>query len=400
MVYLIALFGNGLILPIIAPLIFENHSALLSSGSTLDFKDIVYSLCLFLPALSTVFSTPFISTLSDYINRKYCLYFCLSFGILSYLLTLLSIELESVALLLLGRFVGGISVASVSLAQAEIISEFPKQKVEKLSLSMIFGMIGFFLGTIIAGLSNGTLAIFLNLRFAFIIAIALTIFTLVSIIFAKKQPMTLFRTFSFKTAFRKIWLDIILTLQEHYVIYSCLLFFVISTVWNIQLLFSPFYLTVALSYTQAQLSIFFIYVGINMVLCYLFLNHVLVKQLTKTVILKWSFLATLLCALLLASSNNITLQFLAVSLFCFGFICGQSIFVSLITSFFSPKKQGRISGVINTIIPLSIGASALVISILSHFSLTLPFIFCVVVGLICLLLLNSPLFLFFKKGAL
>jgi len=147
--------GIGLVYPIFAVLLFDNHHPIVPFDSSPEYRGAILGILLALTPISQFFCSPILGAFSDIKGRKIALISGISTGCLGYLLAIAGICLNSLGLLFLYRILVGASDATAAVAQATLVDiSTEKNKAKRfayLNSSFGFGFtVGPFLGGIIA----------------------------------------------------------------------------------------------------------------------------------------------------------------------------------------------------------------------------------------------------------
>lgn len=147
--------GIGLVYPIFAVLLFDSSHPILPFDSSPEYRGAILGLLIALTPISQFFCSPILGAFSDMKGRRIALIVGISAGCFGYVLAVLGIYFNSLALLFLYRILVGASDATAAVAQATLADISTEQNKAKrfayLNSSFGFGFtIGPFLGGIIA----------------------------------------------------------------------------------------------------------------------------------------------------------------------------------------------------------------------------------------------------------
>ena len=120
-VVFVDLIGQGLVFPIINSLLMEPSGDFLPKSAPNAIRHIDYGLVIGSFFLAWFLGVVYIAKLSDSIGRKNTLLVCLAGALAGYVLTILSLYLNSLWLLILGRAVTGFTAGNQPVAQAAMI---------------------------------------------------------------------------------------------------------------------------------------------------------------------------------------------------------------------------------------------------------------------------------------
>ena len=120
-VVFVDLIGQGLVFPIINSLIMEPTGGFLPTSTSDAVRHVDYGLVIGSFFLAWFLGVVYVAKLSDSIGRKNTLLVCLGGAFAGYALTILSLYLNSLWLLILGRAVTGFTAGNQPVAQAAMI---------------------------------------------------------------------------------------------------------------------------------------------------------------------------------------------------------------------------------------------------------------------------------------
>jgi MFS transporter, DHA1 family, tetracycline resistance protein len=337
------LLGFGILIPILPVLFTSDNSNNFFSLAGMDNKVslIYYGLVLGIFPLAEFFSTPVFGQLSDKFGRKKILLFALSTSTICYILCAVSIMIRSLPLLILARFLGGITGGYVAVAQS-VIADISKPDQR----SKNFGYIGaaFGLGFILGPFFGGQLSGYgLPPETAFWFATLLcTINTLIVWGFLKETKEKIEENKSID------WIKSIHEIRKATQLKTFKLILLISFLFQAGFSFlttfiNPFFIT-RFGWQEIEIGNFFGYIGIWLVISQGFLLKYFVKFGERN-ILKYSlFLSGFVIAFLLIPTDARYL-FLIAPFFSIVVGFSQANITSLVSNTGNEEKQGEIMGI-------------------------------------------------------
>ena len=147
--------GFGLVYPVLTTIFTATESPLLAMGTSDNLRHFYLGLGFMLYPLCMFFGAAFMADLSDNYGRKRILMICMGGIALSFFAMAIAIEIQSIALLMLGRAVSGIMAGSQPIAQAAIADlSTADTKAKNMSVIALSYCIGTILGPFIGGVTS------------------------------------------------------------------------------------------------------------------------------------------------------------------------------------------------------------------------------------------------------
>ncbi|WP_445168229.1 MFS transporter [Mycolicibacterium sp. Dal123E01] len=153
-VILIDSISYTIVVPILSAALLSDHPVLMATASE-DTRYIVYGLALGIFEVMLLYMAPVLGEISDRKGRRVVLLACLAGAIVSFVLIGAAILANFVALLLLGRLLGGATAGSQPVAQAAAVDVSTEdRKPLALSLALLASSLGFVAGPLLGGLMS------------------------------------------------------------------------------------------------------------------------------------------------------------------------------------------------------------------------------------------------------
>lgn len=337
------LLGFGILIPILPVLFTSDNSSNFFSLAGMDNKVslIYYGLVLGIFPLAEFFSTPVFGQLSDKFGRKKILLFALSTSTICYILCAVSIMIRSLPLLILARFLGGITGGYVAVAQS-VIADISKPDQRSKNFGYIgaaFGL-GFILGPFFGGqLSSYGLPPETSFWFTTILC-AINTFIVWGFLKETKEKIEEDKSID--------WIKSIHEIRKATQLKNFKLILLISFLFQAGFSFlttfiNPFFIT-RFGWRELEIGNFFGYIGIWLVISQGFLLRYFVKFGERN-ILKYSiFLSGFVIAFLLIPTDARYL-FLIAPFFSILVGFSQANITSLVSNTGTEEKQGEIMGI-------------------------------------------------------
>jgi MFS transporter, DHA1 family, tetracycline resistance protein len=146
-------FNLGLIYPIFSSLIFKDQTGLLPPDASEFYRNCLFGILVATFPFGQLFGAPVIGQLSDFYGRRKLLILSLIGTIATLMLCAFGVLFSSFAILLLGRFIGGLMAGNMTIAYAALSDcASEKEKVRNFALIPFAASAGFALGPLLAAL--------------------------------------------------------------------------------------------------------------------------------------------------------------------------------------------------------------------------------------------------------
>lgn len=143
--------GISLVYPIFTSLLFDQTYLLLPAESTQVYRGAVLGILLGLTPLTQFFTAPILGCFSDIKGRKHVLLYGTFLGFVAYSLAVIGVWMQSFTLLVIYRFLIGVSSSTVPVAQAMIADiSSVEEKARRFSIFSASLGVGFIVGPLIA----------------------------------------------------------------------------------------------------------------------------------------------------------------------------------------------------------------------------------------------------------
>ena len=376
-VVFVDLIGQGLVFPIIDTLVMEPSSGFLPQTTTAAMRHFDYGLVIGIFFLSWFLGVVYVSKVSDSIGRKNALLICLGGALTGYALTIVSLYMNSLWLLILGRAVTGFTAGNQPIAQAAMIDGSADAADRDRNMGFIvtgvsIGLVG---GPIIGGLLSDSelLGAIASLKLPFYAAFVLVLIAIVLVQFffhdiRKDRVPFVFRP---RDITDSLW-----QVTHHPLVMKIMPVYALFMVSNVTFyVFVDNYLTSAFGYGVIGTSAAMLVIGVALATSSTFLVKPVQTRIGKRQIVGASLVTMTVCALAFALLPVAALTYVPVFLFYFLFGVSYPTLLGLFSSSVSPGDQGWVMGVTTAVFCLAGGVMSLIGGGLMSFDIRLPFYF-------------------------
>lgn len=367
----VELLGNGIIYPILGPLLFGHYDHSLSA----TYRALIYGLTSAIPAALMFIFTPWIGNLSDHFGRYKLLLLCLLGTSSAYLICGLGLKWKSWELFLFGRAIGGIAVASVTLAQAAVVDQLKENKSKGLSILVFWQAFGIIIGAALASFFAWSPEIFNNnwslIFFALAFLGATSLIT--TWIYGKELNQTLPQG-KVKLKMTESLSELFSTLENRRTLLDLTLFLLFSTSWQLLLQYVPMYLTRVLHYTELHLGILFTITGFGLILGLYLTKIALDHKIFEKKLIIFSCLTMIISSFLFSTTTTMLSVAIPSMIFSIGNVIGVSAFTTKLSNDADKYSQGKILSAVNCVAALGIFLAGGILSFPLQDGSTFPYI--------------------------
>lgn len=182
-VVFVDLIGQGLVFPIINTLVMDPQQSLLPASTPQATRHFDYGLVIGIFFFSWFLGSAYISRISDAIGRKPAIMICLVGALAGYAITIVSLAIDSLWLLILGRAITGFTAGNQPIAQAAMVdaSRDDAEKARNMGLIIAGVSAGLVGGPIIGGVfsDKDLLGDVASISLPFYCALALVLITMI-----------------------------------------------------------------------------------------------------------------------------------------------------------------------------------------------------------------------------
>jgi predicted MFS family arabinose efflux permease len=374
-VVFIDLIGQGLVFPIINSLIMQPSSDFLPAAVSVGTRHFDYGLVIGIFFLAWFLGVTYLAKVSDSIGRKNALLICLAGALVGYAITLVSLYVNSLWLLILGRAVTGFTAGNQPIAQAAVIDGSTDDADRDRNMGYIvtgisFGLVG---GPIIGGVLSdpemlgGVASSKLPFYGAFLlvlIAIALVIVFYRDVRF-ERTPFV----FRPRDIVESLW-----RVREHPLVMQIIPVYTLFMIANVTFyIFIDNFLTSAFGYGVIGGSVAMLVIGAALATSSTFLVKPAQQRYGKREIIGASLLTMMVCATAFVLIPHPFLTFVPVFLFYFLFGVSYPTLLGIFSGSVGESDQGWVMGVTTAIFCLAGGIMSLSGGGLMEFNIRTPF---------------------------
>ena len=374
-VVFVDIIGQGLVFPIINGLIMEPSSGFLPEGTSETARHVNYGLVIGIFFLAWFFGVVYVAKISDSIGRKNALLICLVGALTGYVLTILSLYLNSLWLLILGRAITGFTAGNQPVAQAAMIDASANDAERDRNMGYIVTGISFGLvaGPIIGGVlaDKSLIGEVASYELPFYGALVLVAIAIAMLLFffedvrQERAPFVFRPVEIFETLWRVTGHPLVLRILPAY---AC--FMVANVTFYI---FMDNYLTSAFGYGIVGGSVAMLVIGVALAFSSTFLVAPAQQRFSKQQIVGFSLAIMVISALAFIASPIAPLCYVPIFTFYFFFGISYPTVLGIFSGSVSKEEQGWIMGVTTAVFTLAGGIMSLIGGGMMGVDIRLPF---------------------------
>jgi len=374
-VVFVDLIGQGLVFPIINTLIMDPSSGFLPDSTSIGIRHFDYGLVVGTFFLAWFLGVVYVAKVSDSIGRKNALLICLGGALAGYAITLVSLYVNSLWLLILGRAVTGFTAGNQPIAQAAMVDGSTDDADRDRNMGFIvtgisFGLVG---GPIIGGLLSdpevlGGLA---SLKLPFYGAFVLVLIAIGLVIVYFNDIRSEYTPFVFRP---RDLTDSLWRVTEHPIVLAILPVYALFMISNVTFyVFIDNYLTSAFGYGVIGGSLAMLVIGVALATSSTFLVKPVQQRFGKREIIGTSLLVMVISVLVFALLPVAYLTYIPVFFFYFLFGVSYPTLLGMFSGSVSNADQGWVMGVTTAVFCLAGGVMSLAGGGLMSLDIRLPF---------------------------
>ena len=383
------IMSQGLVIPILITILLNPSEGFLPEGTAAAFRQFDYGLVMGVFFLAWFLGAAYISKLSDFIGRRQGILICLVGNLIGYVLTIVSLYVDSYGLLLIARAISGFTAGNQPIAQAALIdlSKDDEQKTQFMAYVFAAASFGFDIGPLLGGLLSdkallGSLA---SNELPFYAISFLVIFNIVLILFAFREPNFIRRPVKVRPV--EVFLTLYDAAQRPTVLKVSLVFFFGQIAFNAYYVFMGTFFFDRFGFGTTQNAIILIVFGVAAALTGTFFVAPVTKRYGKINVVIVSIALMALSALAALFNQSSFLAYVLIVPMVIGFATYYPTLLTLFSACVDPSRQGWVMGVSVALFTLGAGLISLIGGPLMAIDIRLPFIISVTSAVIALLLI-------------
>jgi DHA1 family tetracycline resistance protein-like MFS transporter len=370
----IDMVGVGIIIPVIAPLIINNHTGLLPMDWSLEERNILYGILLAVYPLAQFFGSPMLGALSDRHGRKPILSLALLGSMVGYLMFAWGIVSNSLELILAGRIIDGFTGGNISIVFSAVADlSNSENKARNFGLIGMMAGLGWVIGPFLGGLlANEELVSWFGPSVPFWMAAGLCLFNVIVILFQfqetlrQKDSGSINLLTGFKNFYTAFSLPNLRTMFT--VIFLATLGFAFFTQFFSVLMVEKF------SFEEMDLGIFFGVVGVCIAITQGLILRPVTRRFASHQIPKVTLLGLALVLTAIIFQDTVTGLYLMIPFVALTQGLGNPNLQALISELATESQQGKIMGIKESIASIGIAVPSLIAGFLSGIDYHLPLI--------------------------
>jgi DHA1 family tetracycline resistance protein-like MFS transporter len=354
---LVDAIGFAMLTPLLASALADGSDVGIAKGLSPIQRHLVYGIATGLYPIMTFFGAPILGQLSDRLGRKTILLVCATGIAASYVVISAAFAWGSIALLMAGRVIGGVTAASQAVSLAAVVDVCrPGRKDFWLSMGLLCSSLGFVLGPALSGvLSDTAILPWFNLLtplYATAAVAAVNVVMLALLFHDRRQllassPLSLISGFkSFGSAFAKpgplrdvSW---VFLLQE--------------LAWGAYFYFIPVFLLDRHGVSGKDASYFMSVMGVGFCVSFAVAMPLLTKYFSTRAITSGSLIATSILIAASAFAPSMLVQWILILPISVAVAVSYGALIILFTDTATDDTKGEVMGITAAINSLSFGS--------------------------------------------
>lgn len=382
---LVIVIGNicgAVTVPTLGALFFDEDISFIAKDTSNYMRGFLFSALFSIPLLCKLVAAPLLGLISDRIGRKKALLISVTSSLVTALISLSAILLNSLYMLFLSRFISGLLNGSESICQASIADITPKEKKAIYMRFIILAeTIGFVTGLILGGIiSNDDFYVHFGYHIPFIIAFCLQTVSIVIISIFYKNTLDIYSS--------EIANKIHKTMHKFYYVFGLVQFRNLIIIhFFMHLAWTLYYESVLVrlmkdhDYSSTQTAIFCSFHGICEAIVLLIIVKIAVTRFKSKDNITSAFIFIALSGIINIIANTEFMIYLSVLPLVVGINLGYTVVLASLSNAVDEYNQGFAIGIVGSVTALSWGI-AMINSFLFSIHNMLPFIIIILLSII------------------
>jgi DHA1 family tetracycline resistance protein-like MFS transporter len=370
------IMSQGLVIPILNTVIMDPHQDFLPSGTSLATRQFDFGLTMAVFFLAWFFGAAYISKISDFIGRKAGMLICLFGSLFGYILTIIALDMNSLALMVIARIVSGFTAGNQPIAQAALadMSTNEQQKTRYMGLVLFAVSIGMIAGPLISGLLSDQqiFGSFASTELPFYVVSAMVVANIILIMFFYHEPKTERPPFQFRPI--EIFLVLFQTLERPLILRLVPVFFFGQLSLSGFYIFMDNYYFSRYQFDTLQNAMTLVVLGIAMAITSTLLVGPTIQRFGKSATVWMSLLVMAASTFLSVLNPHPLLAYVLIAVYFVPFALYYPTMLTLFSSSVQENEQGWAMGVAVALFTLSAGGISLLGGWLMSINLNLPFL--------------------------
>ncbi len=374
-VVFVDLMGQGLVFPIINTLMMDKATGFLPASTPIATREFNYGLVIGVFFLCWFLGAAYIAKASDAIGRKNAILICLFGAFFGYILTIVSLFIDNLWLLIVGRAITGFTAGNQPIAQAAVVDASATDDERARNMGYIVagistGLVG---GPIIGAVLSDSAIIgdFASIKLPFYAALVLVAVTIVLVLISFEDVRKTREKYHFAPL--EI-VTLLLRIFKHPVVSRLSLVFFCFMFANVTFyIFFDNYLTARFGVGLFGTSMGMMVMGLVVAASSSFLVEPAQKRFDKRIVVAACSMVMAVSALLfvVSSSALISYVFIATFYFCFGI--AYPTLLGIFSASVDDNEQGWVMGITTAQFTLAAGIISLIGGGLMGIDIRLPF---------------------------
>jgi DHA1 family tetracycline resistance protein-like MFS transporter len=388
-VVFVDLLGQGLVFPIINTLMMDPQQSFLPVSTPEATRHFNYGLVIGIFFLSWFLGAAYISRISDSIGRKNAIMICLFGALVGYAITIVSLFLDSLWLLILGRAITGFTAGNQPIAQAAMVdaSQDDAEKARNMGFIVAGISAGLVGGPIIGGIlsDKNIIGNAASITLPFYCAVALVVITivLVQLFFHDLREHKEKLKIRPQEIFLSIW-----KIFEHPTVLRISLVFFFFQLANVTFyIFMDNYLTSRFQIGLFGTSMAMMVLGIALATSSSLFVAPTQKRCTKRTIVIAMTCVMIVCPILYVVAPQPWFCYVLIFVYYFGFGIVYPTVLGIFSASVSDNEQGWVMGITVALFTLAVGLTSILGGELMSIDIRSPFYVSFGAALVALMLL-------------